>query len=90
MLCNPHAWGTPVALAATLHLAVTLPQVTHTRLQLPLVHSPALECDQGPNPLRDELGPQPFTFQDGFLTPSDGPGLGVEVDRAALKRFLVS
>ncbi|HEX2987156.1 MAG TPA: mandelate racemase/muconate lactonizing enzyme family protein [Chloroflexota bacterium] len=90
MLCNPHAWGTPVALAATIHLAVALPQVGHTRLQLPLVHSPALECDQGENPLRDELAPLPFTFRDGFLTPTDGPGLGVDVDRVALKRFLVA
>ena len=50
---------------------------------------PALECDQSANPVREEVAPMPFSLKDGVLTAGDAPGLGVEVDRSALERFLV-
>ena len=89
MLCVPHAWGTPVGLSATLQLALTLPPATRAYARFPLIQEPALECDQSANPLREEVAPMPFKLKDGVLTAGDAPGLGVEVDRSALDRFLV-
>lgn len=46
------------------------------------------EVDANPNPLRQEVFP--FEVQDGWVTLSDAPGLGVEPDLAALARFAVA
>jgi D-galactarolactone cycloisomerase len=74
----PHVWGTPVAIAASLHLVATLPG------------EPWLEFDRSANPLREELAGTPFTPDaDGRLAVPDGPGLGVEIDPAALERYRV-
>jgi D-galactarolactone cycloisomerase len=74
----PHVWGTPVAIAASLHLVATLPG------------RPWLEFDRSANPLRDELAGTTVTpDEDGRLTVPDGPGLGVDPDPAALERYRV-
>lgn len=74
----PHAWGTPVALAATLHFVSTLPD------------TPWLEFDRSPNPLREDLSETPPTpAGDGRVPVPDGPGLGVDIDSAAIERYRV-
>jgi len=74
----PHVWGTPVALAASLQLIATLPG------------RPWLEFDRSPNPLREELGAEPFVPDDeGLVVVPDGPGLGVELDEDAVERYRV-
>lgn len=74
----PHAWGTPVALAATLHFVSTLPG------------APWLEFDRSDNPLREELTETPpAPDADGCVSVPDGPGLGVELDAEALERYRV-
>lgn len=45
------------------------------------------EVDANPNPLREEVFP--FTIDDGWVTLSDAPGLGVEPDLRRLARFMV-
>ena len=45
------------------------------------------EVDANPNPLREEVFE--FTVDDGWVTLSDAPGLGVEPDLARLARFIV-
>jgi L-alanine-DL-glutamate epimerase-like enolase superfamily enzyme len=45
------------------------------------------EVDANPNPLREEV--LPFAIDDGWVTLSDAPGLGVEPDLARLARFIV-
>ena len=37
----------------------------------------------------DDLVSEPFVFKDGVLRPPDGPGLGVELDRAKLEKYRV-
>jgi len=71
----PHVWGTPVALAASLHLIVTLPG------------RPWLEFDRSPNPLREELSPTSFEPEDGQVAIADGAGFGIEIDESALDRY---
>ncbi|HWP58913.1 MAG TPA: mandelate racemase/muconate lactonizing enzyme family protein [Candidatus Acidoferrales bacterium] len=70
-----HTWGDGVALAASLHLSAALE------------NSPIMELDTTHNPLRTELLVKPLEFEDGFMTPPQGPGLGVELSQEALKKF---
>jgi D-galactarolactone cycloisomerase len=87
--CFPHVWGTPIALAAGLHLLATLPPQPSCRAPLPFLQEPVLELDRTPNPLRDELSAHRFELVGGAVAVPTGPGLGVEPDSAALARFRV-
>ncbi len=73
-----HTWGDGVALAASVHLA--------TALQDCIV----MELDYTYNPLREELLREPFQVKSGCLFPPETPGLGVELDPEALRRFAYS
>jgi L-alanine-DL-glutamate epimerase-like enolase superfamily enzyme len=46
-----------------------------------------MELDYTYNPLREELLREPFKVKNGYLTPSDRPGLGIELNPDALQRF---
>ena len=79
----PHMFGTVVRLAATLQWLATIPDD-------PVVHDPFpcyLELDVMENGLRTDLSPTPFELEDGMMQIPDRPGLGVEIDEAALRRF---
>jgi D-galactarolactone cycloisomerase len=81
----PHVWGTMFNLAAAVHfLAATF--VEPGRLEAP---SPLLERDRTPHPLRDELFEVPVEITGGSARVPGGPGLGVKVNRSALKKYLV-
>lgn len=73
-----HTWGDAVALAASLHLAAALK------------NSSVMELDCTENPLRSELLQEPLEAQNGFMLPPHGPGLGIELDPKAMKRFAFS
>ena len=49
-----------------------------------------MEFDATYNPLRDELLREPLQVENGFMTPPEGPGLGVEVDPEPLAKFTFS
>ena len=86
----PHVVSsTPVGLAAGLHLLATLRDFPTNRTPTPLGQAPALEFHRTPNPLRDELCATPFDAVDGYVEIPNGPGLGIEIDEAAVKRFRV-
>ncbi|WP_101297012.1 mandelate racemase/muconate lactonizing enzyme family protein [Halegenticoccus soli] len=74
----PHVWGTPVAIAASLHLISTLPG------------HPWLEFDRSANPLREAVAADPLTADDDGRVPvPEGPGLGIELDEEAIARYRV-
>ena len=73
-----HTWGDAVALAASLHLAAALE------------NSSVMELDCTENPLRSELLREPLEARNGFMSPPQGPGLGIELDPRALQRFAFS
>jgi D-galactarolactone cycloisomerase len=73
-----HTWGDAVALAASLHLSAALKGCG------------VMELDYTYNPLREKLLKEPIELTNGFMTPPDKPGLGVELDPAALQRFAFS
>jgi D-galactarolactone cycloisomerase len=83
MRVNPHVWGTGVTLAASLHLLAVLPDNPPGLFPRP----PLLELDRSPHPVRDEVTSLPAVSADGRVRVPEGPGLGVSVDRAALRRF---
>ena len=86
---SPHVWGSPIMIAASLHVAATLPPCPPARTPLPFMQEPVMEFDQTPNPIRETLCRAPFTQRDGFVAVPTGPGLGVEVDETALNRLCV-
>jgi D-galactarolactone cycloisomerase len=80
---NPHVWGTGVALAASLHLLAALPDNPPGLSPIP----PLLEFDQSEHPIRMAVLEEPIRQSSGWVEVPSGPGLGVEIDRAALERF---
>jgi len=71
----PHAWGGAVCIAATLHLAASLPNFL------------ICEFDRVPNPLRDELLVEPLRYRDSYLFLPEKPGLGIELNKDALEKY---
>jgi D-galactarolactone cycloisomerase len=83
MRVNPHVWGTGVTLAASLHLLAVIPDNPPGLFPRP----PLLELDRSPHPVRDALLERPIEAIGGRVRVPEGPGLGIAVDRAALRHF---
>jgi D-galactarolactone cycloisomerase len=83
---NPHVWGTGIAIAASLQLLAVLP--SHTPPSLAPI-APMLEFDRTEHPIRSAILARPIEHVDGIVRISDGPGLGIEIDRNAIYRFAV-
>ncbi len=84
---NPHVWGSPVMIAATLHLAATLPPCPPAHNAQPYMQEPVMEFDRTPSAIRQELCAVPFDQEDSFVRVPAGPGLGIEVDEEVVERF---
>lgn len=70
-----HGWNTAIGLAADLHLAAAIPVAKYVEYLTPAAYI-------------DELLSAPFRLDEhGELTVPDTPGLGIEIDRDALRRF---
>ena len=87
---NPHVWGSPVMIAATLHLAATLPPCPPARNAQPYMQEPVMEFDRTPSAIRQELCAAPFDQEDSFVRVPTGPGLGIEVDEGVVERLRVA
>ena len=87
---NPHVWGSPVMIAATLHLAATLPPCPPARNAQPYMQEPVMEFDRTPSAIRQELCAVPFDQEDSFVRVPTGPGLGIEVDEGVVERLRAS
>ena len=75
VLLVPHGWNTAVGLAADLQLVAALPVARYVEYLTP-------------TPYIDELITEPFKPDaEGLLTIPDRPGLGIELNREALKRY---
>jgi D-galactarolactone cycloisomerase len=80
---NPHCWAGPVVIAATVHVLSLLPEPSLGALP----ELPMLELDVSENPLRDDIAVNPLMQRDGWVAVPTGPGLGVEIDEAAVKHY---
>ncbi|HZU38783.1 MAG TPA: enolase C-terminal domain-like protein, partial [Gemmataceae bacterium] len=75
ILWVPHGWNTAIGLAADLHLAAAVPVARYVEYLTP---SPYLEA----------IVTQPFKVDsEGYLLIPDRPGLGIELNREALKHY---
>ena len=79
---HPHACNGAIGLAASLQVLAVISDPTRLPTDAPL-----LEVDFGPNPTRTELLREALPFAGGWFTIPTGPGLGVEVDEAFVRRF---
>lgn len=83
---SPHVWGGAIGLAAALHFMASRPPVPHSD-HVP--YPPLLEYDRSDNPLRDQLLATPIVYEHGAVRVPTGPGLGVELDMAAVERYRI-
>ncbi len=80
---NPHVWGSAIAQAASLQLIAALPTTHHSLFPT----EPLLEYDTSSHPFRNDLTENPVTLNNGQVTISDAPGLGLSVNRDVLKQY---
>ena len=82
----PHMWGGALMVAATMQVLAVVPDPTRS----PATFGPLLEFDQTENPFRTDLLVTPITMgADGWCDIPSGPGLGVEVDEAFVRRMAI-
>lgn len=73
---NAHSWSSAINTAASLHLAAASPNVL------------ILELKPEPSPMQNDIVADPIVMEGGFITVRDGPGLGISVDEAAVRRYV--
>ncbi|OUW19070.1 MAG: hypothetical protein CBD18_01510 [Opitutales bacterium TMED158] len=86
---NPHVWGSPIMIAASIHSTSTFAACPYAHEPRPFEQEPVMEFDQTPNPIRNDLGTFSFEQKDGYVDIPIGPGLGVDVDEVALERLCI-
>jgi L-alanine-DL-glutamate epimerase-like enolase superfamily enzyme len=77
----PHCWKTGVSISATAHLAFTTPHCTY------IEYLPPQLCVET---LRKELVSEELDLVDGVIPKPTRPGLGVELNEDALRRYTVA
>jgi len=77
-LIVPHCWKTGIGIAASAHLAAATPNCPFIEF---------LPEELSDSPLRRELAPNDLALRDGLLPLPQRPGLGVELNMDALKRY---
>jgi|SoiMethySBSTD1v2_1073268.scaffolds.fasta_scaffold129213_3 L-alanine-DL-glutamate epimerase-like enolase superfamily enzyme len=70
-----HSWASSVVIAPNYHLAFNTPNTS------------IVEYPTWGYPLRDELFSEPLDIRDGYLYPSQAPGLGVELTDEVRKKY---
>jgi D-galactarolactone cycloisomerase len=83
--CIPHVWGTGVGLAANLQLQAAMPHFPTSLFP----EESLIEFDRSPNPLREELVEEEFIMEGTRLLIPERPGLGVTLNKAVVKKYLV-
>lgn len=76
--CIPHFSAGVVSLAANLHFGASLPNVNW------------FELTMDDNPLRSELGGEPFRFSEGNIYLNQKPGLGIELNAEILEQYRIN
>ena len=86
----PHNWGTAINFAASIHLVAAMPQ--GFLCEYPITRrtwEDSSAGQRGASPMMTELVREPLTVSAGRVAVPSGPGLGVELDEAALGRFAI-
>lgn len=81
--CVPHTSGSILGIAAAIHALATVPDASTS----PATVEPFLEVGSDPNPWRTDLPTTDIlALTDGYVRVPTGPGLGVDIDEAYLRR----
>jgi galactonate dehydratase len=75
LLVSPHGWSNAVGLAAALHLAASIPNML------------IFEFRRSYNPLMHDILVDPIEPKKGFVEVPNKPGLGIELDEKAMKKY---
>ncbi len=75
---NAHAWSTAITTAASLHLSLASP------------NAEVFEFKPFPVVVQDELVAEKLWHKDGWAYPIHGPGLGIEVQEAVVRRLAMT
>ncbi len=86
---NLHVWGSPIMIAASLHVSATLPACPHARVPRPFIQEPVMEFDRTPSVSRENLSRQSFDLVDGYVAVPQEPGLGVQINENVLHKLCV-
>lgn len=81
----PHVWGTAVQIAASLQFIAS--QLPDPPRREPV--APILEFDRTHNPFRQAIVNTPIEHHHGVVQIPDLPGLGIEINRKALKKYSI-
>jgi len=76
----PHCWKTGIGISASLHMAMVTPHCPFVEFMPPEL------CD---SVLRKELTQDELRIEDGKLAIPTKPGLGIEINQAAIEKFRV-
>ena len=80
---TPHVWGTSIGQAAAAHFYAARPAHPGTLT----AEDKLIECDQSENTLRAGLAREPVRVENGRIYVPQAPGLGIQIDEEALRRF---
>lgn len=80
-----HCWGSQLNLASAVHFLAT----TYVEPGRAEVAEPLLERDLTPNPMRDEIYDVEIEIKHGVAQVPKAPGLGVEPNRVAMKKYCI-
>lgn len=94
----PHNWGTQVNFAASVHFVAALPdgwlceypitpRVRGAGHPQVFSHQPGQPPPQIPSPMMTELASVPIAVTDGHALVPQDPGLGIELDEAAVAKY---
>ncbi len=75
---NAHAWSTAITTAASLHLSLASP------------NSEVFEFKPFPVVVQDEIVAEKLWHKDGWAYPIHGPGLGIDVQEAVVRRLAMA
>lgn len=78
VLMAPHVWGGPVLTAASIQMDVCTPNF--------LIQESIYKSGD----FFDELLETPIEWDNGFLIPPNGPGIGIELNEVALNRYKIA
>jgi L-alanine-DL-glutamate epimerase-like enolase superfamily enzyme len=80
--CVPHTSNGAIGIAAAMSAIACLPPISRS----PAERLPLLEIGLDENPWRTDVASLPPVGSDGWITLPDGPGLGVDVEEAFVRR----
>ena len=75
VLMAPHVWGGPIITAAAVQIATNISNFL------------ILESIYKSRDFFDEIVKEPFEWKDGYIIPSERPGIGIELDEEKLETY---